>query len=51
MLVAALSSCHMLSFLHVARMAGFRSPYEDAEGMMAEIEPGRQAVTRVKLHP
>ncbi len=23
MLVAALSSCHMLSFLHVARLAGF----------------------------
>lgn len=53
MLVAALSSCHMLSFLHVARLAGFGvGAYRDrAEGAMAEIAPGRQAVTRVVLHP
>ena len=53
MLVAALSSCHMLSFLHVARLAGFGvGAYRDrAEGTMAEIAPGRQAVTRVVLHP
>ncbi|GAB6843155.1 organic hydroperoxide reductase OsmC/OhrA [Methylorubrum rhodinum] len=53
MLVAALSACHMLSFLHVARLAGFGvSAYRDrAEGTMAEIAPGRQAVTRVVLHP
>ena len=53
MLVAALSSCHMLSFLHVAREAGFTvAAYRDhAEGMMAEIAPGRRAVTRVVLHP
>ncbi len=53
MLVAALSSCHMLSFLHVARLAGFsaRTYRDHAEGTMAEIAPGRQAVTQVVLHP
>lgn len=53
MLVAALSACHMLTFLHLARLAGFTvAAYRDrAEGMMAEIAPGRQAVTRVTLHP
>jgi organic hydroperoxide reductase OsmC/OhrA len=53
MLVAALSNCHMLSFLHVARLAGFTvAAYSDhAEGVMEEIAPGRQAVTKVRLHP
>jgi organic hydroperoxide reductase OsmC/OhrA len=53
MLVAALSNCHMLSFLHVARLAGFSaSAYHDhAEGVMEEIAPGKQAVTKVVLHP
>jgi len=53
MLVAALSNCHMLSFLHVARLAGFTvASYSDhAEGIMGEIAPGRQAVTKVTLHP
>lgn len=53
MLVAALSDCHMLSFLHVARLAGFTvAAYRDhAEGLMGEIAPGRQAVTKVVLHP
>lgn len=53
MLVAALSSCHMLTFLHVARLAGFHvAAYRDhAEGTMSEIAPGRQAVTRVVLRP
>jgi organic hydroperoxide reductase OsmC/OhrA len=53
MLVAALSDCHMLSFLHVARLAGFIvAAYSDhAEGVMEEIAPGKQAVTRVVLHP
>ena len=51
MLVAALSNCHMLSFLHVARLAGFTvAAYRDhAEGTMEEIAPGRQAVTKVVL--
>jgi organic hydroperoxide reductase OsmC/OhrA len=53
MLVAALSSCHMLSFLHVARLAGFTATaYRDhAEGVMEEVAPGKHAVTRVTLHP
>lgn len=53
MLVAAISACHMLSFLHVARVAGFAvTTYRDhAEGVMEEIAPGREAVTKVVLHP
>jgi organic hydroperoxide reductase OsmC/OhrA len=53
MLVAALSSCHMLSFLHLARLAGFIvRTYEDhAEGVLEAIAPGRQAITKVTLKP
>jgi organic hydroperoxide reductase OsmC/OhrA len=53
MLVAALSSCHMLSFLHVARLAGFAvKAYDDrAEGVTEEVAPGRVAVTKVALRP
>jgi organic hydroperoxide reductase OsmC/OhrA len=53
MLVAALSNCHMLSFLHAARLAGFTiAAYRDhAEGLMEHIAPGKQAVTKVVLHP
>jgi organic hydroperoxide reductase OsmC/OhrA len=48
MLVASLSSCHMLSFLHLARLAGFvvRTYDDPAEGTTAEIAPGRLAMTR-----
>ena len=43
MLVAALSSCHMLSFLHLARVAGFTvAAYDDhAEGVLEEVAPAR----------
>jgi organic hydroperoxide reductase OsmC/OhrA len=53
MFVAALSSCHMLSFLHLARLAGFAvRAYDDhAEGVTEEIAPGRVAVTKVTLRP
>ncbi len=53
MLVAAISSCHMLSFLHVARLAGFTvlSYRAHAEGVMEQIAPDRLAVTKVVLHP
>jgi organic hydroperoxide reductase OsmC/OhrA len=53
MLVAALADCHMLSFLHLARLAGFSvAAYHDhAEGVMEEIAPGKQAITKVVLHP
>ena len=53
MLVAALSSCHMLSFLDVARNEGFAviDYHDHAEGMMENIGPGKEAVTKVVLHP
>ncbi|HEX5380066.1 MAG TPA: OsmC family protein [Phenylobacterium sp.] len=53
MLVAALSNCHMLTFLHRARLAGFVATRyaDDAEGIMGEVAPGRLAVTRVALRP
>ena len=53
MFVASLSNCHMLTFLHKARLAGFVAVAyaDDAEGVMAEIAPGRMAVTRVWLRP
>lgn len=53
MLVAAISSCHMLTFLHMARLAGFTvvSYRDHAAGVMEAIAPGRQAVTRVELNP
>src|SRR4029077_16988393 len=40
--VASLSSCHMLTYLHVARLAGFEiKSYEDeAVGEMAKNEKG-----------
>ncbi len=53
MLVAALSNCHMMSFLHVARLAGFTvTAYRDhAEGVLEVIAPGRHAITKVMLAP
>jgi organic hydroperoxide reductase OsmC/OhrA len=53
MLVAALADCHMLSFLHVARLAGFTviAYRDDAEGVLEEIAPARRAITKVVLHP
>jgi organic hydroperoxide reductase OsmC/OhrA len=53
MLIAALSTCHMMSFLHVARLAGFvAATYRDhAEGVMETISAGKQAITKVVLHP
>jgi organic hydroperoxide reductase OsmC/OhrA len=53
MLVGAISTCHMLSFLHVARDAGFvvSSYDDDAEGVMEKNAAGKYAVTRVTLSP
>lgn len=53
MLVAALSSCHMLSFLHVARDAGHVvTAYRDeAEGLMEKGADGCWSITRVTLRP
>ena len=51
--VAALSSCHMLTFLDLARRAGFViESYEDeAIGVMERIAPQKMAVTKVTLRP
>ena len=53
MLVTAISACHMLTFLHISRRAGFgNAAYRDhADGVMEETAPGRHAVTKVTLHP
>lgn len=53
MLTASISTCHMLTFLHVAREAGFTvTRYRDAaEGVMGMTPEGRPAVTRVTLRP
>ena len=53
MFIAALANCHMLTFLHKARLAGFvvTRYADDAEGVMEEIAPGRLAVTKVRLKP
>jgi organic hydroperoxide reductase OsmC/OhrA len=50
---AALSACHMLTFLDLARRAGFLvSAYRDeAEGTLARVSRGKMAVTRVVLRP
>jgi organic hydroperoxide reductase OsmC/OhrA len=52
-LVAALSSCHMLTFLHLAAKAGHViERYEDtAQGVMARRPDGRFWVSRVTLRP
>ena len=53
MFIASLSNCHMLTFLHKARLAGFVvTAYRDhASGIMEQIAPGRMAVTKVTLNP
>ena len=51
--VASLSSCHMLTFLHLASRAGFViDRYEDeAVGTMARNERGIPWVSEVALNP
>ena len=53
MLVAALSSCHMLTFLDKARRAGFViDRYADAaRGRMGEVASGRKGLVEVVLRP
>ena len=52
-LVAALSSCHMLTFLAIAtkRKLSLDSYLDDAVGFMEKNEAGRLAITRVTLRP
>jgi organic hydroperoxide reductase OsmC/OhrA len=51
--IAALSSCHMLTFVDMARRAGILvESYEDeATGTMERIGPGKMAITKVTLRP
>ena len=51
--VASLSSCHLLTFLDLARRAGFFiDAYEDtAEGEMEKNAEGRYWIARVTLRP
>lgn len=53
MLVGAINTCHMLSFLHIAREAGFVvTAYRDeAVGVMEKREDGEMWVSKVTLHP
>lgn len=52
-LVAAISSCHMLTFIDLARRGHVHVvAYEDkAEGIMERIARGRMAITKVILKP
>ncbi len=51
--VAALSSCHMLSFLYLVAKRGFRADsYIDvASGTLSRNSAGKLAMTSVTLHP
>jgi len=53
MLVGAINTCHMLSFLHVAREAGFIvTRYRDAAvGIMEKNAAGELWVSKVTLRP
>jgi organic hydroperoxide reductase OsmC/OhrA len=52
-LVAAASSCHMMSFLWAAAKAGFsvESYRDEAEGTLAKNPSGRYAITKIVLRP
>ena len=52
-LVAALSSCHMLTFLALAANKGFvvESYQDEALGHLEKNAQGKLAITRVDLHP
>ena len=51
--VASISSCHMLTYLHVARRAGFQieSYLDEAVGDMAKNDKGIPWVATVTLNP
>ena len=51
--VAALSSCHMLTFLALAANKGFvvESYQDEAVGHLEKNAEGKLAITRVELHP
>jgi organic hydroperoxide reductase OsmC/OhrA len=51
--VAALSSCHMLTFLHLASRKGFEveSYHDEAVGVMTANEQGALWISSITLHP
>ena len=51
--MGAINTCHMLSFLHIAREAGFLvTAYRDeAVGEMTKREDGERWVSKETLHP
>jgi organic hydroperoxide reductase OsmC/OhrA len=51
--VASISSCHMLTFVDLARRAGFTvDSYADtAEGIMSRLDAGRWWISKVTLRP
>lgn len=51
--VAAVASCHMMTFLDLARREGFViAAYSDkAEAELERIAPGRRGITKVTLRP
>lgn len=53
LLVASLSSCHMLTFLALAAKKGLvvDSYHDDAVGVLEKNEDGKLAITRVTLRP
>lgn len=53
LLVAAVSSCHMLTFLAIAAKRGIQvdSYEDDAVGTLGKDDEGRLAMTRVVLRP
>jgi len=53
MLVSALASCHMLTFLAVAEIKGFQvERYEDvAVGFLEKTANNKLAIARIELHP
>ncbi len=52
-LIAALSSCHMLTFLALAAKRGFKVGFyrDQASGTLGKNGQGRMAITEVVLHP
>ncbi len=51
--IASLSSCHMLTFLDLARRAGYvvDSYLDEAEGVMDRIDTGRYWISKITLRP
>lgn len=51
--VASVSSCHLLWFLHLARVKGYvvDQYIDDAEGFLEKNAEGKPAIARVELRP